>query len=151
MDVAARRLDRMEHEKDEIDDAEHEADLEEALADQSKVVKLIVDKWFVDKGFGFGKTKMGEIVFVHATVVQGAEVLVVGTDAWAQVVNDPARAEGGVSSTKSMGTKRVETREGQGEGEPSGPASEASSGADCRTGSSVREEDCRGVRPATGA
>ena len=58
-------------------------------------------------------------------------MLMVGTDEWAQVVNDHARAER-VSSTKSMGTKRVDTREGQGEGEPSGPASKASSGADCR-------------------
>ena len=48
--MAARRLDRMEREKDDADDAEREADLQEALTDQSKVVKLIVDKRFVDKG-----------------------------------------------------------------------------------------------------
>ena len=50
----------------------------------------------VDKGIGFGKTTKGEIVFIHASVVQGAEVLMVGTDAWAQIVSDHARAEGGV-------------------------------------------------------
>ena len=150
-EIAARKMDRMEREKDEAKDGEHEASLQEALANQTKVVRLVVDKWFVDKGFGFGKTTAGEIVFIHASVVQGGEVLMVGTDAWAQVVSDHARAEGGESSTKSMGTKRMETREGQGEGEPSGPTSEASSGTDCRTGSSVREEDRRGVRPATEA
>ena len=108
-EVAARRLERMEREKDDADDAEHEADLQEALANQTKAVRL-VDKWFVDRGFVFGRTTTGEIVFIHASVVQGAEVLMVGANAWAQVVSDHARAEGGVSSTKSMGTKRVETR-----------------------------------------
>ena len=57
-------------------------------------MKLTVDKWFVDKGLGFGKAPSGEVVFVRASVVQGAEVLVVGTDAWTQVVSDHARAEG---------------------------------------------------------
>ena len=103
MEVAARRLDRMEREKDDADDAEREADLQEALTDQSKVVKLIVDKWFVDKGFGFGRTTTGEVVFIHASVVQGAEVLMVGTDAWAQVVNDDARAQGGYRARRAWG------------------------------------------------
>ena len=102
-EVAARRLDRMEREKNDADDAEREANLQEALTDQSKVVKLIVDKWFVDKGFGFGKAETGEIVFIHTSVVQGAEVLVVGTDAWAQVVNDHARAEGGYRARRAWG------------------------------------------------
>ena len=102
-EVAARRLDRLEREKDDADDAEREANLQEALAVQSKVVKLIVDKWFVDKGFGFGRAETGETVFVHASVVQGAEVLMVGTDAWAQVVNDHARAEGGYRARRAWG------------------------------------------------
>ena len=54
-EIAARRLDRMEREQTEADDAEHEANLQEALANQSKDVKVVVDKWFVDKGFGFGR------------------------------------------------------------------------------------------------
>ena len=58
-------------------------------------MKLVIDKWFVDKGFGFGKVTAGETVFIHASVVHGGEVLMVGTDAWVQVVNDEARAEGG--------------------------------------------------------
>ena len=66
--------------------------LQEALSNQSKAVKVVVDKWFVDKGYGFGKAPTGEIVFIHASAVQGAEVLTIGTDAWVQVVNDDARA-----------------------------------------------------------
>ena len=102
-EVAARRLERMEREKDDVNDAEHEADLQEALANQTKAVRLVVDKWFVDRGFGFGRTTTGEIVFIHASVVQGAEVLMVGTDAWAQVVSDHARAEGGFRARRAWG------------------------------------------------
>ena len=150
-EIAARRLDRMEREQTEADDAEHEANLQEALANQSKAVKVVVDKWFVDKGYGFGKAPKGEIVFIYASAVQGAEVLTIGTDAWVQVVNDDARAQGEVPSKESLGPKRVEGREGQREREQSGPTSKASSGTDCRACSSVRKENCRGVRPATGA
>ena len=95
-EIAARRLERMEREQHEVADAEHEANLQEALTNQSRAVKVLVDKWFVDKGYGFGKTPTGEIVFIHASAVQGAEVLTIGTDAWwVQVVNDEARAQGG--------------------------------------------------------
>ena len=52
-EIASRRLDRMEQERDQESEAECEATLEEALTNQSKVVKVIVDKWFVDKGFAF--------------------------------------------------------------------------------------------------
>ena len=51
-EIAARRLDKLETERDE-DEAECEANLEEALTDQSKV---IVDKWFVDKSFGWARS-----------------------------------------------------------------------------------------------
>ena len=95
-EIAARRLDRMEREQHEVDDAEHEANFQEALQSQSKAVKVLVDKWFVDKGFGFGRAPTGEIVFIHASAVQGAEVLTIGTDAWVQVVNDDARAQGSI-------------------------------------------------------
>ena len=57
-------------------------------------MKLVVDKWFVDKGFGFGRVPTGEVIFIHASVVRGAEVLTIGTDAWVQVVHDDARAQG---------------------------------------------------------
>ena len=100
-EIAARRLDRMEREQHEADDAEHEASLEEALSNQSKAVKVLVDKWFVDKGYGFGKAQTGEIVFIHASAVQGAEVLTIGTDAWVQVVNDDARAQGGYRAKRA--------------------------------------------------
>ena len=102
-EIAARRLDRMEREQHEADDAEHEANLQEALVNQSKTVKVLVDKWFVDKGYGFGKAPTGEIVFIHASAVQGAEVLTIGTDAWVQVVNDDARAQGGYRAKRAWG------------------------------------------------
>ena len=81
-DVATRRLERLERESFQLEDEEREASLEEAFADHTKVVKLTVDKWFVDKGVGFGTAPSGEVVFIHANAVQGAEVLVVGTEAW---------------------------------------------------------------------
>ena len=102
-EIAARRLDRMEREQTEADDAEHEANLQEALTNQSKAVKVDVDKWFVDKFCGFGKATKGEIVFIHASAVQGAEVLTIGTDAWVQVVNDDARAQGGYRAKRAWG------------------------------------------------
>ena len=102
-EIAARRLDRMEREQNEVDDAEHEANLQEALANQSKAVRVLVDKWFVDKGNGFGKAPTGEIVFIHASTVQGAEVLTIGTDAWVQVVNDDARAQGEYRAKRAWG------------------------------------------------
>ena len=117
-EIAARRLDRMEREQHEADDAEHEANLQEALSSHSKAVKVLVDKWFVDKGYGFGKAPTGEIVFIHASAVQGAEVLTIGTDAWVQVVNDDARAQGGTEQRepggetrgRPGGTKRTRTK-----------------------------------------
>ena len=102
-DVAVRRLERLEREQDEQDDHDREANLEEALVDKTKVVKLVVDKWFVDRGFGFGKVPTGEIVFIHASAVVGAEVLTIGTDAWVQVVNDDARAQGRYRARRAWG------------------------------------------------
>ena len=59
-EIAARRLDRMEREQHEADDAEHEANLREALQKLSKAVKVLVDKWFVDKGHCFERAPTGE-------------------------------------------------------------------------------------------
>ena len=75
--------------------------MEEALADKTKAVKFVVDKWFIDRGFG--KVPTGEIVFIHASTVVGAEVLTIGTDAWVQVVNDDARAQGGYRARRAWG------------------------------------------------
>ena len=114
-EIAARRLVRTEREQHEADDAEHEANLQEALQNQSKAAKVLVDKWFVDKGCGFGRAPTGEIVFIHASAVQGAEVLTIGTDV---LVNDGARAQGGVTELgepgceihgRPRGTKRRQT------------------------------------------
>ena len=53
------------------------------------------------------KPPTGEIVFIHASAVQGAEVLTIGTDAWVQVVNDDARAQGvGIEQREPGGEKR---------------------------------------------
>ena len=97
-DVAIRRLERLERENLQLEDEVLESSLPEALADKTKVVKLLVDKWFVDKGFGFGKVPSGEVVFIHASVVQGAEVLMIGTEAW-----DDARAQGGFRARRAWG------------------------------------------------
>ena len=94
-DVAVRRLERLEREQDEQDDHDREASMTEALADKTKVAKLAVDKWFVAKGFGSDRSPTGDIIFIHASVVHGGEVLMIGTDAWTQVFSDNARAEGG--------------------------------------------------------
>ena len=93
-DVAVRRLEWLEKENDEQEDEEREASLTQALSDKTKVAKLLVDKWFVDQGSGFGKVHTGQIVFIHPSVVVGAEILTVGTDALVQVVSDDARAQG---------------------------------------------------------
>ena len=143
--------DRMEREQNEADDAEHEANLQEALTNQSKAVKVVVDKWFVDKGYGFGRAPAGEVIFIHASAVQGAEVLTIGTDAWVQVVKDDTRGPGGYRAKRAWRRRRVEGREGQRETKQSGPTSKASSGTDCRACSSFRKENRRGVRPATEA
>ena len=129
-EIAARKLDKMERERDQESEAECEATLGEALTNQSKVVKVIIDKWFVDKGFGFGKNPTGQSIFIHASAVQVAEVLKIGTDKRVQVVNDEARAQGAPSQT-GLGTRRVESGEGQGESKQGGPTREASSGTDC--------------------
>ena len=94
-DVAVRRLERLEREHSQLEDEEREASLQDALADRTKVVKLVVDKWFVDKGFGFGSR-------LHPRH-RGAEVLTIGTDAWVQVMHDDARAQGVYRARKAWG------------------------------------------------
>ena len=142
-DVAVRRLARLEQEHSQLKDEEREASLPDALADRTKVVKLVVDKWFIDKGFNFGKVPTGEVIFIHASVVRGAEVLMIGTDAWVQVVRDDARAQEGYRACRAWGHAAwKEERE-------SGRTSDASSGVDGRTGSSVGEGSLRGVQPSS--
>ena len=57
---------------------------------------------------------------------------------------------GRILSTKRLGTKRLEGGEGQEKGEQSGSTSEAHSGTDSRTGSSVGKESRCGVRSPAG-
>ena len=103
-DVAVRRLESLEKENSQLEDEECEASLPDAAADKTKVVKLVVDKWFFDKGFGFGRVPTGDVVFIHASVVRTAEVLTLGTDAWVQIVYDDVRAQ-------AVRTRRVKERE----------------------------------------
>ena len=148
-DVATRRLEKLERESSQLEDEEREVSLGEAHTDRTKVVKLIVDKWFVDKGYGFGRAPTGEVVFIHASVVQGAEVLVVGTDAWTQVVSDQARAEGGYRARKAWGQRAWREEKDRREGKPSGAASETSSSADGGIGSPIGEQSFRGMQPSS--
>ena len=48
---------------------------------------------FVDKNCGVGRDSTEKVLFIHASVLQGAVVLTIGTDAWGQVVSGQARAE----------------------------------------------------------
>ena len=50
-----------QEEEEEEEDKDHEASLTEAIADRTEAVKLVVHKWFVVKGFGFGKIPTGEV------------------------------------------------------------------------------------------
>ena len=59
-DLAFRRPERLEKKHDQLEDEGHEASLTEAFADRTRVGKLVVDKWFVDKVFSFGKVQTGE-------------------------------------------------------------------------------------------
>ena len=112
-------------------------------------MKVIVDKWFVDKGYGFGKAPSGEVVFIHASVVQSADVLVVGTAEWTQLAT--MLVQRGVSSGKGVGRESVERRKGQREGKPSGATSETCSDADGGIGSLIGEQSLRGMQPSFGA
>ena len=111
-EVAVRRFARLEKEHYQQEE-KCEASLPVALANRTKNVKLVVDKWFIDKGFGFGGIPTGEVIFIHASVVRGAEVLTIGTDAWVQVVHDDARAQGGgYRAGKAWGERRGEGSQG---------------------------------------
>ena len=56
------------------------------LALQSPYTPNAWNPYSGSKGFDFGKVPTGEVIFMHASVVRGAEVLMIGTDAWVQAV-----------------------------------------------------------------
>ena len=59
-------------------------------------VKVLVDKWFVDKGYSFGNSPdRRNRLHPRSAPLQGAEVLTIGTDAWVQVVNRRCSSPGG--------------------------------------------------------
>ena len=78
----------------------------EPLTNQSKAVKVFVDKWFVNKGYGFGRAPTGKIVVIHASAVQGAELLTIGTDALVQVENGRWSSPGGEPRVSRKETRK---------------------------------------------
>ena len=54
--------------------------------------------------------QIGETIFVHASVVQGGEVHMVGTDASAQAVSDDVRVEGASDAEELGGARRGPTK-----------------------------------------
>ena len=83
-------------------------------------VRKLIDKWFVDRRFGFGKVQTGETVLIHASVVQGAKVHTIDSDAWLQVVTPMfgrravtqhgRRGERGRGPMRMIKARRVEWR-----------------------------------------
>ena len=113
-EIAARRLDRMEREQHEADDAEHESSLEEALYESVEGREGARRQMVHRQELGLRESPpTGEVVFIHASAVQGAEVLTIGTDAWVQVVNDDGRAQG-------LGTRARREPGGEARGRPRG-------------------------------
>ena len=148
-DVAVRRLERLEREHSQLEDEEREASLQDALADRTKVVKLVVDKWFVDKGFGFGKAPTGEVVFIHATVVRGAEVLTIGTDAWVQVMHDDARAQGGYRACKAWGQAAWKEERDKERASKAAEQVRRAAALTAELAATVGEECLRGMQPSS--
>ena len=149
-DVAVRRLARLEKEHSQQEDEECEASLPVALADRTKVVKLVVDKWFIDKGFGFGRVpteKSSSSTPALSEVLKfSPSVLTRGC----RLCTTTLEPRGRVSSMQSLGTRRVERGERQGEGSQGGRASQTCSSSDGRAGGSVGEGSLRGVQPSSG-
>ena len=112
-------------------------------------MKLIVDKWFVDKGYGFGRAPTGEVVFIHASVVQGAEVLVVDTEAWTQVVSDQARAEGGYRARKAWGQRAWREEKDRERASRAAQQVRRAAALTAETGSPIGEQSLRGMQPSS--
>ena len=126
--VTVRRLEWLEKENDEEEDEEREASLTQALSDKTKVAELVVDKWFVDKGFSLwqGPHRPDRL---HPPKRCGWCRGPHGRHRRVGASRERRRSSSGeVSSAPSLGTCSLERREGQGEGEQGCSASEASSG-----------------------
>ena len=90
-------VDRLRTQKLETEEAQKESDLYITLsldeaASSRTMVEGVVDKWFVDKGFGFIKVR-DQTVFCHASAVVGRDCLKNGSKVWIRVVLDEARSE----------------------------------------------------------
>ena len=84
------------------------------------------------------KIPTGEEVFIHPSVVQGAEALIFCTDAWAQVVGGLAGAEGEHRVRKVWGKEAWQEEKDREKAVRLCLACERGSDADGRLGSSVR-------------
>ena len=102
-DVAIRRLERLEKVNFQLEDEALEAASRQPSQTRPKSLSSSSTSGSSTRAFGFGKAPSSEIVFIHASAVQGAEVLMIGTDAWVQVVSDDARAQGGFRARTAWG------------------------------------------------
>jgi cold shock CspA family protein len=85
-EIAARSLTRLEEDTPVDDEAK---DLEDAVQHR-RVMRCKVDKWLIDRGFGFAMAQ-GQTVFVHASVVRKAEFLRKDSLVMLKIVADPSR------------------------------------------------------------
>ena len=94
------KVKKMEKEQEKEDEEKvEELSFKEGV--QGKVVmRGMVRKWFVDKGFGFVEVK-GYSVFCHADRVVGQDWLRVGQEAWVKVMEDKARGEGSAKGAQA--------------------------------------------------
>ena len=96
----------MEKKKVEEKEKAEELSFEEGV--QGKVMmRGLVRKWFVDKGFGFVEVK-GHSVFCHADRVVGQDWLRVGQGAWVKVMEDKARGGGSWKAVEAWDLVRWE-------------------------------------------
>ena len=136
----------MERERDEEEQAEHEGSLEEALTNRTKVVRVAIDKWFVGRGLSLALAKSRQAKSSSSTGFLGAEVLMVGTDAWVQVLNDDVRAHGGIGQGRLGDTNVWKTEEDKERADKVAQQARRPAETDRRAGSPVRE-GLHGVQP----
>ena len=61
-------------------------------ASSKTMVEGIVDRWLVDKGFGFIEVR-DQTVFCHASAAVGRDCLRIGSKVWMQVTRDGTRTD----------------------------------------------------------
>ena len=104
-DVAVRRLARLEKEHSQQEDEECEASLTDALADRTKVVTLVVDKWFVDK-----TDENSQSLEMYNTMYQTTENELEAKDQITEQDNKYARNEGPKVENEKLSVKMCLTK-----------------------------------------